>query len=256
MSETPNVWEAAESSDKPAGPKVEGIGPDSHELPPVVDLFMDTMNDFQVHWKGHLLLGFGAMLVAFPLIMVIVGVSITPMLAGIVLESQLLMLLGMFVYMFGIIGGSAVIMGPITFAIFSAENRHLDGEEDALGFGGVFRHMFDRIFSAIGYQLIAMGLGMVGLLFFIVGAWAVQIAIGLALPALVVHRMGLGGAFKQSVLHMKDNPVWHLGFWGLGFVTMMIAGNIPIVGYAIGLPFLASYTLRGYRAVFGNGVEE
>ena len=91
----------------------------------------------------------------------------------------------------------------------------------------------------MGYQLAATGLSMVGMLFFIIGAWIVQIALGFALPGMVTHELGVIDSIKRSVAHFREHPKWHLGFWGLGLAVMMIAGNIPFIGYMIGLPFFA-----------------
>lgn len=256
MSESSNVWEAgdAESGASTAGAKAgaAGLGPTTDELPPVADLFMETIEDFKVNWKSHGLAGLGMVVVMFPAMIGIMLLGYVPFVAAVVAESEILLVAGALWMLVAFTFGIAVVMGPVMFAIFSIENTHLEGDTDALGFGGYFSRLFERPVGAAGYQLAASGLGVAGFFVFIIGAFVVQIALSMAMPAMVVHRLGVIAAISRSASHMKNHFVWHLGFWGLGFVVVAIAGNIPFVGYIFGMPFFAAYILRGYRAVFGG----
>lgn len=247
MADTPDVWEASESIE---GGRASAKPSTSAELPPVVDLFMATFDDFKDNFVGFFLTGLGTFGVAFAVLFVIIGLSVVPLLAGAVSENEILMVVGFLTYFIGILAGTVIVMGPTMYAVFSAANAHLEGDEDALGITGGLRYLFKRPIGAMGYQLAATGLSMVGMLFFIIGAWIVQIALGFALPGMVTHELGVIDSIKRSVAHFREHPKWHLGFWGLGLAVMMIAGNIPFIGYMIGLPFFAVYTLRGYRAAF------
>jgi hypothetical protein len=215
-------------------------------------LFMETIEDFKENWAAHGLAGLGLMLVLMPAIMIIIAVGYLPFVIAAILGSDVGLILAVLWMLPVLVIGIAAVSGPAMYALFSAENSHLEGDADALGIGSVFSRLIERPIGAIGYQLSSSGLGVIGVFFFIIGAFIVQIALSFALPAMVVHRMGVIAAITRSASHMKDHFVWHLGFWGLGFVVMTIAGNIPFVGYAFGMPFLACYMLRGYRAVFGG----
>jgi len=249
MSDESNVWEAGEAQSA-GGITGAAVAP-AETLPPVVDLFMETIEDFKVSWKGHLLAGLGLMVVAFPVLFILILVSVAPFFAGIISENEVLVVVGFLLYMFGILAATIVVMGPVMYAAYSMEQAHLNGATE-LGFGSGLSRLMERPVGAIGYQALASALGTIGFFFFIVGAWVAQILVSFALPAMVVHNDGVMAAVSRSFSHVKDNFMWHLGFWGLGFAVMMVAGNVPIVGYAIGLPFLANYTLRGYRAAFGS----
>ena len=144
MSEESNVWEASEASGDANASSGAGNEP-AETLPPVVDIFMATVEDFKVHWKGHLLAGLGLMVVLIPTMMVVVGLSVAPMIAGVILEQEILMLVGFIVYFLGLIIGIAVVSGPFTYAGFAMENAHLDDPELAnLGFGSGLSRLFER----------------------------------------------------------------------------------------------------------------
>lgn len=257
MSDTSNVWDAGDAAaDAPAAGGAAALGPQSDELPPVADLFMATIEDFKENWAAHGMTGLGLIVVLIPSMMLIIAMGYAPLIGAAILESEIALILSMFWMFFAFMLGIAAVTGPVMYAMFSAQNAHLEGDEDALGIGSFFSRLLERPAGAIGYQITASGLGFVGVFFFIIGAIIVQIAMSMALPAMVVHRMGVIAAITRSANHMKDHFVWHLGFWGLGFVVMAIAGNIPLVGYAFGMPFFASYMLRGYRAVFGGSDSE
>ncbi len=256
MSDSSNVWDAGDAATDVSGAagagSVKALGPETNELPPVADMFMATIEDFKENWADHGMVGLGMLLILIPAVSVFMLVGFVPYVAAIISEDIALIFAGLAWLMVSSIVGMALVMGPVMYALFSIENSYLEGDTEALGLGGFFSRLGERPVGAIGYHVSASGLGMVGVLFFIIGAFIVQIALSMALPAMVVHKMGVVAAITRSASHVKDHFVWHLGFWGLGFVVVAIAGNIPFVGYAFGMPFFANYMLRGYRAVFGG----
>jgi len=173
------------------------------------------------------------------------------MIAGMLSRNDLLTFGGFGLYFLSILVGLPLVLGPTFMAVHHAVNAHLDGDEGALGFGGMYRHLGRSILPGAGLNLAMMVLSLVGALFCYVGAFVVQAALVFAVTGVVVNGLGLGASMGQSVKHFRENLGWHFGFWAIGFAIMMIAGNIPIVGYAVGIPLFASFTLRGHRAVFG-----
>lgn len=255
MSTTPDVWAPSEAKDRSAsagGAPGAGAG----DLPPVVKLLMDSIDDLKANFMGHLLLGLALMAVTVPAVLIIVTVAMTPLMVGVIGEIDWLVLGGFAWYVVALFGGMALISGPPTIALLRAANAHLDGEEGALSFGAYFGALFTGLGGAILLGAIIAGLSFVGLMMCYVPILVVSAATSFAYPAHVVHGLGPIAAIQRSAVHFKDHLSWHIGFWALGFAILMVAGNVPLIGYAIGMPLYAVYTMRGYRAAFGSGRDE
>jgi hypothetical protein len=222
------------------------------EHPDVVGLLTDTWKDFSANLAGYAMLGVAAAVVMVPLAFLVVAVAIGPMMVGVATENEDLILLGMIPYVLGLLLGLPLINVPVQNGLYHAINRHLDGEEGTLGFGAFFSGMFTRVGAMLVFQYVLTAAALIGTMMCFLPGLLVQVVFSMATAALVVHRLGPFAALGRSSRHFQQDMKWHFGYWGLGWMVLMIASNLPIVGLVFGLPFAASYHLRGYRAVFGT----
>lgn len=72
-------------------------------------------------------------------------------------------------------------------------------------------------------------------------------------PAIYVHRLSIGEAVALSLKSAQDEPGWHLGFFGLSFVILIVLQYVPILGIMLIYTAYPLYVLLAYRALFGDG---
>ena len=144
-----------------------------------------------------------------------------------------------------------IVTTPLQAGIFRAVWGHLDRGEE-LSFGATFSAATSDLGGTYALALLTFVLTFVGLLCFYLPGLLAGLAVDFALPALVVHQLSAVESIKRSALHVRDHFVWHLGFWAIGFLILMVASQVPIVGTAVGIPLYAAYKLRGYRVLWPN----
>jgi len=252
MSVQDNVW-AAEGDAAVANGVVEpGASVEGGELPSVIELLIELWNDIKADWVQYALVSVGYALVLFPLTIGLVVVMFAGFVPGLVIEDELVMILGFLVTYILAIFGSFVVQGPIMASVVRALWHHeVDGEE--MGIGSPFNRMFANLPSVVAVLLITMVLTFAGALFCYVPAFLVGIATVFALPAAAVHGLGPIDAIRLSARHAIQHFGWHAALWGLAFAIMLVLMYVPLVGTFAGAIFYYAYIVRAYRRVFGDG---
>lgn len=216
-----------------------------------MDIVNEVAADLQKNLGGHALLGLGFQVAIFAatfVMFLVIGISVVP---GIVMNDDAVLFGG---YAVGIVLGIALIASvsiPVQVGLYRAMWRYLrDGEP--LTFGSVFANAFEDLAPVVVLDLLIGALVLMGLPFCYVGGLAVALALQLAFPAAIVHRLGPIDAIGLSFRHVRANLGWNAAYWGVGLVVGMIMANVPLSGIVL-LPALASFQLRCYRAAFGDG---
>lgn len=256
MSVEDNVWAAGEAPvDKPALSPA-GEGPvEGGQLPDVIMLLSETFKDLMANWLGYGLAGLGFFGVLFPIAFVVALVPMLAIIPGIVTNDPNLANLGVLGAM-----GLIFLLMPVAWAfgvLFQGSLYrafwHHETEGEEIGIKSAFSRIFQDIVGLeLGFFGI-MALTFVGAMACYIPGLLVGVFAIFVLPAIAIHRLGVMDAFKLSFRHVKDHFVWHLAFWGINFVIMMIAGYIPIVGYLLGIPFHYAFVTKAYRHIFGDG---
>ena len=228
------------------------------KLPDVMRLFTDTLNDLVANFVDYFLAGLGLFLPVFVVTMVLVTgamvLGFAPMVLGaIVDEPELGSLAGMFVMLGAILVAAFVAtaaVAPLQASLGRAVVARIESGEK-LGIGSSYSRAGVDVFGILGLTFAQLGLTLIGVMMCYVPGLLVGVALSFALPAMIVHRLGVFEAISRSVKHTVENPLWHLGFFGLGFVILFVGQNVPLVGPVLALPFWLMYTIRGYIGVYG-----
>ena len=228
------------------------------DLPSVMDILVESFEDFQTHASGYLLAGFGYALVLIPLSMAsvpaILGAAMAGAVPGAMRDDELLMSVGALVgYLIGIalmIAVLAVVGPPLQASVGSAVLRRITEQTD-LAFGDAFATWRTDMGKVIGTYLLQSFMVGMGILFCYVPGILAAILIGFAMPAVIVHRLSPVEAMRLSVGHVMAHPTWHLGYSVVVFGIGMAVSYLPFVGFALAVTFLQSFQLRCYTAVFG-----
>jgi len=231
-------------------------------LPSVLDVLVETFEDFREHFAGYILAGLGVWLVMFPIVLVgIIGVFALMAAAaapGIMANDEDLIFMGA---MAAYIGGlcllmliTACIVPPLQASVGRAMLERISAGAD-LTIGAAFSTWRMDMFKVIGTYLLVQFIVIVAMLFcYIPGLIAVFLT-GLAIPAVIVHRLAPMAAVQLSVKHAMEHPTWHLGYFAITMGISMVLMYIPLIGPALMISFLLSFQLRCYTAVFGLGSE-
>jgi uncharacterized membrane protein len=182
------------------------------------------------------------------------GISATAITPGLVSDRQDLVVGGALLGIVTSLLITMVTMAPLTAGLYRAVWAYkLD--QEPLGLGSALSRMSEDLGSVLLLGVLNLLAAIVGMSCCYVGLFVPAVLFDLALPAIVVHRMGAIEAMRFSASHVTRNPAWHVGYWGIGFVVSLVAGYVPIVGGPIGVTILAAYQLETYRALFGDGPE-
>lgn len=255
MSDHQDVWAPSEATAEDGGPK--GPAEDSGKLPDVVNLLSEVFDDLMANFVGYLLSGVGIAVVAMVAVFVMLGLIFGGMFGSAVLGqvlgySKVISMLGMVGAMAGylvVILGLVVVTAPMSASIARAVLAHQEEGVDLTVTASFSTFTVDLV-QVVLLTVITFALGMVGVLFCYVGALVVALFLSFAFPAVVVHRLSAMDAIALSVRHVRENLVWHLGFWGLGMAILLAGQAIPLVGMLIGLPIFYAYQVKAYTRVF------
>ncbi len=256
MSVEENVWSAGEAAVQK--PSLMGAGEGSVEggqTPDVLMLLSETFKDFVAHWVGYGLAGLGFFVVAFPVALALALVLGGVMVAGVVTgdpEAANLAILGavgLLMLLVPVISAVIVLLQGSLYRAF----WHHETEGEEIGFRSPFTRMFQDVLPMELGLFGTMGLTFVGTLMCYLPGLLVGVFAIFVLPAIAIHRLSVVEAFKLSFTHVKEHFVWHLAFWGINFVLVMIAGNLPIIGYLLVIPFQGAFLVKAYRHIFGDG---
>jgi hypothetical protein len=230
----------------PASPAAGGA------LPNVADLLGLCVKDVMNNFAGYCLAGLGPFLATMAVTMLASFVAVAAMIPGMVMEDEAVTMLGIFGATFLLVVFAMLATVPINASLYRAIWAWIDRGEP-LGFSAGFSRMTEDLGTMYAYSLLVGLLTFAGMLACYVPGLLVGLFVSLAMPAIVVHRMGAIEAISFSAKHVRAHFAWHIGFWGLGLVVLMLAMNVPFIGIIVGMPLYAAYHLRGYRAIFGSG---
>lgn len=240
---------------------------ETSELPGVFDLLSATIQDVTSDFPGYLMAGipgfvvqmFGVFLMLF---LVFGGYAFMffAMVMGAAMGDDLGAMLGMIVGMLGfflsiMLGG--VLLAMMVAPLNASVGRHLwirltSEEKHPLTVNsGIDRATVD-IGAVLTVTLIQGAAGMLGLMFFYVGALVPAVLFSFALPGVIVHRLSAIEALKRSAQHAMAHLGWHAGVALLGLGIVIVLANIPFVGGMIAGPIHLAYILRAYKAAYGT----
>lgn len=240
------------ANQNPASPAGHHFQVEERELPRVSRLLEDSFKDLQDNFTGYLALGLPLLCVAL----------VFGLFAGIVA------FVGMFTlaasgnpdaeigFFFGGIFLITAVTILLTIPMQVAQGRAIwrnlkDGEE--LSFKAATKELGKDVGGIMVLHLVIMFLTFVGAVFFIFPALLVAMLCSFALPAMIAHRVGPFEAIALSAGHARRHFWWHVKFWFLGTLVLMAASQVPILGTLLAGPWFFNYSLRAYRAAFGDG---
>jgi len=255
MSDVADPWtpgrDEAPGSAPPSSPAEPGA------LPDVMKVFQATLEDLIKHFVDYLLAGLGVMLpvfvITFGLVIGALALGFVPMILGAALDEPELGSLAGILLMTGAIFAAAMLASALTAPLQASLGRALVAhqfEGEKLGFGSAYSRAFEDLPVVLGLTFAQIGLTLVGAMMCYFPALIVAWALSFALPAVIVHRLGVVASIRRSFEHTFANPVWHLGFFALGFVILFVGQNVPLIGPLVSIPFWLAYTTRGYLAAY------
>lgn len=236
----------------PASPAGHHFQVEERELPRVSRLLEDSFKDLQDNFTGYLALG-------LPLLCVAMGFGLFGGLAAFIGMFTLTSsgdpdaAVGLF---FGGIFVFFIVMIALTIPMQAAQGRAIwrnlkDGEE--LSFKAATKDMGKDVVGILVLHFVIMLLTFVGAVFFFFPALIVAMLCSFALPAMIAHGVGPFEAIALSAGHARRHLWWHAKFWFLGTLVLMAASQVPILGTLLAGPWFFNYSLRAYRAAFGDG---
>jgi hypothetical protein len=131
--------------------------------------------------------------------------------------------------------------------------RQRGGEE--LSVGSPFVDLWTDLGRLIALGLVEGLIVWIGLALFVVPGILAAVAMSMAYPAMIVHRLSVGEALRLSVAHARKHPAWHAQVWGIAVILGMVAPWVPLIGNILLRPLMASWQLRAYAVAFGSGPE-
>ena len=261
----------------PEKPKTKvGIGPlAGGELPDVGKILTESFSEFGENLGPYLMAGLGHFLVVLPVVFVtvilvytvifggmfgtmILGTMVSVALAevsqslgdiGIMLTSVLSMIVPL-VLMFGLIGLIGALMAPLHASLIRSIAAHQRGEEQ-LTFGSAFSHATDNLVSVVLVAFATTCISLALLTMCYLPALAVPVLLPFAGTLVALHGRGATNALRTAFKHSTGNLSWYVMFGLLTFAGGMVAGYVPVLGAM----FMASFHVRAYRYVFGDGPE-
>lgn len=255
MSEVGDAWTPGRDEEPASPAPPPSVEPGA--LPDVMKVFTNTLDDLMKHFVDYLLAGLGMMLpvfvITFGLVIGALVVGFVPMLIGAALDEPELGSLAGIVVMTGAIIVATLIATVLTAPLQASLARALVEHQfsgEKLGFGSAYSRATVDLPGVLGLTFAQIALALIGLMMCYFPALIVGLVLSFALPGLIVHRLGVVEAIKRSVQHTVANPLWHLGFFALGFVILFVGQNVPLIGPLLSIPFWLAYTLRGYLAAY------
>lgn len=222
------------------------------ELPSVTAILGELLQDLVGNFAGWLTFGVGTLVLAFLSLVLILPPFLMleiPLLQPHPDDRYVLPSLALLVVAVAVV---AALQLPWTNGQYRALLRYQRGEGD-LSVGAPFSEATTDLGTAVAFLLISVGVTMVAMMACYLPALFVTALLGLAWPAIVVHRLGALDAVALSVRHARQYPSWTLGFWALGFGVSLIGSQIPVIGPMLAGPIYMAYHLRVYRQIYGDG---
>ncbi|MEL6349564.1 MAG: hypothetical protein AAFV53_41055 [Myxococcota bacterium] len=261
---------------QPSGPPAKpGVKPQFYaggERPDLSELLSETMNEFTENLSSYAMAGLGQMLILFPVILITIfglyialGLGVVGMIVGgaglaAVLPEDLVALgavLGPFI-MISVIGiGSIAAIGlvtavtaPLHASLVRAIVAHQRGEQPlewTSAFSTLTENVSAVIFGALTLTVLSILLAMMCYL----PALLPLIFLTFAPSLIAIHGHGAMDGLRLAAQHARAHLGWHATFGLIGFVMLMVASNIPVIGPM----FVVAFHVRAYRRVFGDGPE-
>jgi uncharacterized membrane protein len=246
-----DVWKSSDAS--PVGVRAAGQRFQGGELPNLGAMISELLSDLMGNFGGWLSLGVGNLLMAVVAVVLIVPpylMTVLPMLND---SDATLMLPGLVLLSVAVVFVSLLQL-PLTNGQYRALLRYQRGEAP-LGVSAPFGEAATGLGTVFALTLVIGGLSMLAVMACYLPVFLLSAMVGLAFPAVVVHRVGALSAVALSMRHARQYPTWTLGFWAIGFAMVLVGSQIPLVGTMLTTPLYIAFHLRAYRQIFGDGDE-
>ena len=243
-----DVWEGSTA----------GSAPMDAALPSVMDVLVETFEDYQEHLSGYMLAGAGVVLVMVPLSLLsvfgLLAALVLGMAPGLITDDELLTVVGSIggygLGLTGLILLNVVVFAPMQASVGRAIADRI-AEHHTLDIGAAFSTWSTDIGKVIGAHLFVSLLVMLGMVFCYVPGLVAAVMLGFVVPAVIVHRLSPVAAVRLSIRHASEHLAWHLGYFVVCFGIAMACSYIPFFGVALTVTFLQSFQLRCYIGIFG-----
>jgi hypothetical protein len=221
------------------------------ELPSVTGILGELLTDLMNNFGGWLSFGVGTLVIGFlSMLFVIVpyAVAFVPVFVD---NDDRYVLPGMALMMVAILVVS-ILQIPWANGQYRALLRYQRGEV-AFSVGAPLEEATTDIGSAFVLWLLTFVIALLAVMACYFPVFFVSALVGLAWPALVVHKLSPMEAVALSFRHARQYPMWTLGFWALGLGIALVGSQIPILGMMLAGPIYMAYHLRAYRQIYGDG---
>jgi hypothetical protein len=247
-----DVWAASDSNIPPSTPPIAGTRFPGGELPQVSVMITEILGDLMKNFVGWLQFGVGNLvfvilslaLIMPPYLFLVILPLMSHQRNPNILPGILVMLAGILV--------AVLLQLPWTNGQYRAMLRYQRGEI-GMSVTAPLAEAATDLGSVFALTLMTMAITFVAMLACYVPALFVGALVGLAFPGIVVHRLGAVAAVSQSIRHARQFPGWTFAFWGIGFVILLVGGQVPILGPMLTTPIFLAFQLRAYRQIYGDG---
>lgn len=226
-------------------------------LPSPMDLLMRSFDAFKDDLQGYLLAGVIPMIVtilsAFASIIVVYGSMFVGMLPGLMMNDELVAMLGgmglFMVALIALVVGIGLAMAPLSASLMRAMEASHSGEAK-LTFQAPLSTAKEDLPRVVQVTMLVSTLTFVGAMMCYVPGLLVGFLLCFALPGVVLDRLSVGEAVGRSVGHAREHVGWHAGVFGILMLMYIILSQIPFVGYLVAMTLTSDFTVRAYRAAF------
>jgi uncharacterized membrane protein len=243
-----DVWSAGKDG-SPAALPATGT-------PPAVgDLFKQLTDDVQAHFMSYLTAGFGYFAGLFGLVMLLLVLSFSGAIPGIVMQDETVATIGfdltlLVVYFPGIMVVTLVLVPLMNASLMRALQTQLDGDGMPMGMNAAYSTLRQDMGSVILAQLLLSLVVSIGLLFCYIPGIVLAVALGWAIPLVVLRRVAPVDALKASWAVFSANAAWHVVFVLVTIAIALVCELIPIVGIMVLYPVVFMFQLLAFRALF------
>ncbi|MBT3221237.1 MAG: hypothetical protein HN348_19315 [Proteobacteria bacterium] len=164
------------------------------------------------------------------------------------LVMQLLFMAGFLIVMMLFAMGLSGLTAPFNASVLRAVARHQRGDEE-LGFSAAYSTATKDVIPVVTSIVIITTISLLGACLCYFPALIAAFFLVFAFSFVVFHRLGAIEAIVTSFRHVQRHLTWHVGFFGIYFAILMVAGYVPILGPM----FATALFVRAYRNIFGDG---
>jgi uncharacterized membrane protein len=219
-----------------------------------VELLMSTYREIASHLVSYFMAGLGFLIA---ILLLVVGVSIVsalPLLPLLAIENQPIAIACM------VLSGAVAAIGLTVISVVKAPCymasmligvtlHHREGIPLALN--TVWKHypsnQRDVVLVYLGVQILTA----IGVLFCVLPGLVLAFLTAYALPLVALYKMSPVEAIKSSISAVRAAPGWHLLFWLISGVSVMLFAWVPVLGSLLGQVVLWRLLIGASENTFG-----